>query len=53
MKTKLLIILGIVSIGITAALAIGALSYESNDNPAFPSDYPRISQNDMLCWTQW
>lgn len=24
-----------------------------SDNPAFLADYPRISQNDMYCWTQW
>ena len=26
---------------------------EPKSEPAFPSDYPRISQNDMYCWTQW
>lgn len=53
MKTRLLIIIGVTGIGIATALIIGVLNYESNSDTAFPSDYPRISQNDMFCWTQW
>lgn len=53
MKTRFLIIIGIASIGMTIALIIGILNYESSNETAFPSGYPRISQNDMFCWTQW
>lgn len=35
------------------AFVIGMFTYDSNGDPAFRSDYPRISQNDMYCWTQW
>ena len=52
MKTRRLITIGIL-IGVTTVLVIGALNYESNNDPAFPSGYPRISQNDMYCLTQW
>ncbi|MCV0391941.1 MAG: hypothetical protein K5790_01460 [Nitrosopumilus sp.] len=51
MKTRNLAIL-IAVIGIIVALIIG-VNYESSNDPAFPSDYPLISQNDMFCWTQW
>ena len=51
MKTRILIIVAVVA-GITVVSIFGILSYGPND-PAFPSGYPRISQNDMFCWTQW
>jgi len=51
MKTRILIIVAVVA-GITVVSIFGILNYEPND-PAFPSGYPRISQNDMFCWTQW
>lgn len=38
-----------------AVLTFVALFYvTANDqNPAFQSGYPQMSQNDMYCWTQW
>ena len=51
MKVRTLIL---ISIGATV-LVFAALFYitTNGENPAFPSGYPQISQNDMYCWTQW
>ncbi|WP_428324368.1 hypothetical protein [Nitrosopumilus sp.] len=46
----------IIIVGIIIAVAVfGMIFYLFADspNPAFPSGYPRIAQNDMYCWTQW
>jgi hypothetical protein len=62
MKTRLLIILGLViavsAVTLTLFPMFGLMWWSSfdprdSDNPAFQTDYPRISQNDMYCWTQW
>ncbi len=52
MKTRFLIIMVAVVVGITVVSIFGILNYGPNDS-AFPSGYPRIFQNDMYCWTQW
>ena len=50
MKTKLLILVGAVGIGLTTALVLAMIS---SANSAFPYGYPRISQNDLYCETAW
>ena len=52
MKTKLLIIIGIIS-AILCSIMVMALSISDTYHPAFHEDYPRISQNDRYCWTHW
>lgn len=51
MKTKLLVIIGIISA--VAVSGFVTIWFNVNSNPAFPLDYPRIPQNDTYCWTQW
>ena len=50
MKTRVLIIIGAVGIGLTTALMLGMIN---STNFAFPYGYPRISQNDLYCETAW
>ncbi|MCH9657247.1 hypothetical protein K0U27_00900 [archaeon] len=51
MKTRTLIP---IFLGATILVFVALFYVAANDqNPAFQSGFPRISQNDMYCWTQW